>query len=355
MGAIASAFNYKAQKRANEINLQLGRETNELNRELAEKQNAWNRQMWEDTNVYNSPQNQVQRLQDAGLSAAAAAQAASGIPATPMESAQLANQQIPPSQVAPQIDFDASSLITIARQLEALKSDKLGNQMKEQDAAVHNRIILSEADAKEWMVDRMEQQFHQSAAMFPYSIAGMTADAWYKQKMSDYYTEMGKKIEADTARVKQDFEFLKDFNELKKKECAEQIKNILAERKKIQQETATSKSQQDLNVALKGSAESQKTSQDLQNTLTKFGFPDSVAMRSAAMMADGQITDEQFWKYLEKIGFYATSGNRYLDDPETRNFLHYIYDEGRASRGEKSPHQLAPWQDSVESFLRIFR
>ena len=57
----------KAQRLANEANLQIAKDNNELQMELHNSQNEWNLEQWERENEYNSPENQIKRLQDAGV------------------------------------------------------------------------------------------------------------------------------------------------------------------------------------------------------------------------------------------------------------------------------------------------
>ena len=57
----------KAQKLANETNLQINRENNQANRELAEYAYSQNLEQWERENAYNTPAAQQSRLIEAGL------------------------------------------------------------------------------------------------------------------------------------------------------------------------------------------------------------------------------------------------------------------------------------------------
>lgn len=74
---------------------QATKETNAANLALAREQNAFNERMWNLTNEYNTTANQLQRWKDAGLNPTTFAGQASPVEARPIESANLANQQVP--------------------------------------------------------------------------------------------------------------------------------------------------------------------------------------------------------------------------------------------------------------------
>ena len=106
-------MNMAAQKDYNKKYLQGVQETNQTNLDLAEKQNTWNKEQLEDERKYNDPAKQVERLQGAGLSAAAAAQSIEGAGnSAHLESADLANQVAPQPLQAPQFDISVLKNIT---------------------------------------------------------------------------------------------------------------------------------------------------------------------------------------------------------------------------------------------------
>lgn len=68
----------KAQKLANQANIQIAQETNQANRDIAEaqnilnykmfnEQNDWNLAQWNRQNEYNSPSAQLERYMKAGI------------------------------------------------------------------------------------------------------------------------------------------------------------------------------------------------------------------------------------------------------------------------------------------------
>lgn len=64
---VGGIMSYKGQKAANKTNLQIANQTNQMNRELAQGAQAHDVAMWNRQNEYNTPQAQMQRLQEAGL------------------------------------------------------------------------------------------------------------------------------------------------------------------------------------------------------------------------------------------------------------------------------------------------
>ncbi|QXN74988.1 DNA pilot protein [Microvirus mar1] len=66
-GLFSSGSAREAQEAANRTNLQIARETNAANRALAEYAYSKDLEMWNRQNTYNSPLNQMQRLEAAGL------------------------------------------------------------------------------------------------------------------------------------------------------------------------------------------------------------------------------------------------------------------------------------------------
>lgn len=68
IGNIAGGIlGYKGQKDANKTNLQIADQTNKTNIDLANQAREHDVAMWNRQNEYNTPQMQMQRLQEAGL------------------------------------------------------------------------------------------------------------------------------------------------------------------------------------------------------------------------------------------------------------------------------------------------
>lgn len=91
----------KAQRLANEANIQIAQETNQANRDIAaaqndlnykmfNEQNAWNREQWNLENEYNSPSAQMRRYMEAGINPLWAMSKGDAGQAAHLESAQAA-------------------------------------------------------------------------------------------------------------------------------------------------------------------------------------------------------------------------------------------------------------------------
>lgn len=359
MGVSSKWLNYEAQMDANNANREIAKQTNETNLQLAREQNAWNREEREIVQKYNEPVQQVKRLQDAGLSAAAAAQSAGNFESQPMQSADLANQQTGVPMVAPHLD--EINILGIMRQAEELASIGMDNMMKAQDVDLHNAFLLSDLDAKQWAVRKTMQDYQQSGQSFPYRIDSLKADIKSKDAAAANSFASAELLKANREKVKQDFEFAKDLHDLDIKRyvqeianLAEQQKKIKAETSKVQQDTATSKSQQALLDASKEKVVSEKEGVELDNINKEFGAPTSVTQRLASMLASGKITEKEINDSMEGIQYILRSGDQYFNKyPETILFLHEVYDEGRAARGEKNPSKLGPWLDTIEKWTGI--
>ena len=101
----------RAQRAANETNLQIAQETNQMNYDIAQEanklnyqmfqeQNAWNREQWNLENEYNSPANQVKRMQEAGINPLWGLGSADPGNASHLESAQSAPANVAQMQAA---------------------------------------------------------------------------------------------------------------------------------------------------------------------------------------------------------------------------------------------------------------
>lgn len=91
----SSAMSAESNEYAAQKSLQATRETNETNLQLAREQNDWNYDMWQKTNEYNTTANQLARWTAAGLNPNSFASQASPVAADNIQSADLANQQVP--------------------------------------------------------------------------------------------------------------------------------------------------------------------------------------------------------------------------------------------------------------------
>lgn len=95
---LGGLFGSSSQSEANRMNVQMARETNQLNYDMFQRSLAFQQQMWNKTNQWNSPQHQVQMLQQAGINPGAVFGNGSTADATPMSSPSL------PSLATPHVD-----------------------------------------------------------------------------------------------------------------------------------------------------------------------------------------------------------------------------------------------------------
>lgn len=120
-GLIGSALNYGAVVNTNNKNAELSREYNDtiysmnaennmMNEYLAEMQNEWNLEQWERNNQYNSPEQQKQRLLEAGYNPAL--MNPTMLSASSPQSAELANQQSNAQGMQQPIRMEAPQLST---------------------------------------------------------------------------------------------------------------------------------------------------------------------------------------------------------------------------------------------------
>lgn len=128
----------KAQRLANEANVQMTSETNQANRDIAAaqnelnykmftEQNAWNREQWQLENEYNSPSAQMRRYAEAGINPLWAISNGNPGNAEHLESA-LAQPAVGATMVAPRVqpEFDPTRLNNIVAASRDLANTALG-------------------------------------------------------------------------------------------------------------------------------------------------------------------------------------------------------------------------------------
>lgn len=158
LGSLVSGyFGSKAQKSANETNLQIARETNQMTLDAMRENNAFNRQMAIDMfnmeNAYNNPVEQMKRLREAGINPAVAlggsatSIANSGEIATPSASG-TPSLAFPHVEPVPNL---LSGAINTMLQLSQLGLNR--STAKKQDAETNSIIATIEADIKQKLAD----------------------------------------------------------------------------------------------------------------------------------------------------------------------------------------------------------
>lgn len=111
----------KAQKLANDTNLQINREANQNQYQMFQEQNAFNERMWNQMNEYNTPAAQMQRFTDAGINPyIAAGDVQTGNAQSALQSAPAPQQHVasvmPASGMGDAIRDSASQVSTIIGQ-----------------------------------------------------------------------------------------------------------------------------------------------------------------------------------------------------------------------------------------------
>lgn len=162
VGGIASGiFNYKAQKKANaaniamqdsanRTNMAMTEATNKANRGLAELANQHEIDMWNMSNAYNTPEMQMQRLQEAGLnpnliygSGSANTGNAKDTPSTHM--AQDSAPQVQAAQVkAAQADLMPVLSMFQDWQVKKAQKDNIEAQTRATEEGIHNTRLQNE-------------------------------------------------------------------------------------------------------------------------------------------------------------------------------------------------------------------
>lgn len=359
-GAIGGAANASSTKNTNRTNLQISQETNQANRDiadsvnetnkyLAQKQNEWNLEQWNRENEYNHPAMQAQRFRMAGLSAAAAAQGASNVPAPHLQSANLANQQMgAPMQAAtmqaPQFNFaeTAKALVeTLGGAANASKSVKEANLM--------NDLIMTDLDAKRWATQLTMQQYFQNQLSFPHQnrLLQYQADsAYWRSKGDAYFPE---NMRMAYMLQKQTFEqseyTFKNVTPLSIEKLGNEIhnlieegKNLRAQRENINANTANIIADTENKKAQNGLIEAQTLNVEedtnvkkqegffkrIQNAYGIAGMPNDAAGRVAALVANGVITPQQSIDIVKHgLQYIKTSGKVFDLSPDLKQFYNY--------------------------------
>ena len=122
---------------------------NSQNVKLAREQREWDYKMWKENNSYNTPQNQVQRLRDAGLNPALAMQ--NGLLGSGMSNQSAGGQQAPVTDFSPiaqgiqnSVDLYQQKRLQDA-QIEKLESESQNQSIKNLSLilkTILNRLIL---------------------------------------------------------------------------------------------------------------------------------------------------------------------------------------------------------------------
>lgn len=358
--------NAEVARRAAWLNFVAQYKTNETNKELAEKQNEWNVQQWNRTNAYNDPSKQFERLRGAGLSAAAAAQSVGNVGALPVQSADLANQ-VPPHLDSWSLDPasipSAQNFLNLGREYLALKRDAVDTRVKEKTEEPNIRNVFTQSDALQFANDIALENLDYLQKSHPHSLRSLAALADRDELLAPL-TRLGLKESRMKLRLaRQQFGFLKDWNNKKLKELDETINGLIANNQLTGEKVKTEKVQQGVLGQQKKVLEAQEENiqegteqtkaqtkqikeqtkgeilknyaQVLDNSLKKAGLPDDRAARVAALVSDGIIPIEKIPRMFRIARtFIRTGGKVFNGDSTERDYFNYFINAATGQSGK---------------------
>lgn len=325
MGIFSSMINAQMQRDTNETNLQIARETNEANLNLAREQNQWNIDQWNRENAYNDPAAQAQRLRDAGLSAAAAAQQVNGGQASHLESANLANQQSVKID-SPRMDFNlAQDALNVASAFGGA-----ANAMKAFDEAkLWEDTLLTNLDAQRWATELTIQQYLKNQLQFPHEIRESEYKAnsaywrWRADENLPRNMEIGNQIaEANRNLLQKQVDAFDRNNQVNYDKAIAELNNLrkqgdnltkqgklidantsltYAETEKTNAETENVGLQGELIKANTDVARQDNRIKEVIAILKEAGEPEHFQERIAALMEAGKMDEEDLQRFLESL------------------------------------------------------
>ena len=349
--------NKEIQDSINDTNFAIANMTNETNRQLAYLQNDWNIEQWNRQNAYNHPAAQADRLRAAGLSSAAAAQAVSDVPASSLQSANLANQQIGAPMQAATMMAPQFNLAEIAKTaIEAAGgASQAAKSMKE--TQLMEEIVATDLDAKRWATQMTIQQYFQNQQSFPYQnrMLQYQADSAYWRSKGDSY--LPENMRMANLLQKQTFDQAKwafdNINPLEIQKMGEEIKNIIEEGKKMRAETANIQADTN-NKILQGEGietdnaikNEQHFSLKLDNCFKRFGVKDDAAGRMSALIVGGHMTPTDAVKVCKTgVDYLRTAGKVFNADVDTRQYFNYTINPSAFERYKSQSSMRTMWQD----------
>ena len=366
MGAGATnETNLQIAQETNQANRDIAAQTNETNLQLAREENAFNERMWNEANKYNEPAKQVQRFQDAGLSAAASAQAAGNVAAQPLRSANLANQQTgAPMQAAV---MQPQEFLTTMRNAVQLGTD-LGESIKSlTQAGMESEVLMTEMDAKRWATKKIMQDWLKGNKELPYtsrqaeaetkSMEGRAA-ADSKLAEAQELANQNAKLNRDLLQKQLDW-FDKNNNINYDKAVAElrnlektgenldiqgdnlqkQGKQIDAQTQNIKQSTSNAIKQGEQIDAQTENIKDQNAGilsenriKNVEAILKENGYPESFQERIAILMNRGQMTTEDLINFMKKVQTTQEVGSDWNEtDPKMKKYFTFVFDVGSQS------------------------
>lgn len=348
----------------NKANVEMNTANNQANRELAELQNQWNLEQWDRENEYNSPTAQMERLTQAGLTPAAAASMVTGGNAAQLQSAPLANQvasQIEPYQLqaaqvdayrreAPNVSFRAGEILDFMAQSANLRGLELDNKAKELNTNALPDFIFTELDRQKAVTDLEKFNLSSAQQLFPYQLGAQKATL---QNLRDTHklNKIAMAVQRQSLKqMRSDFAWLNkmrpvEFDRLKA-ELGSQLQGIAESQARVAEltkqleylnakiaETGAStanieqrtKIEKELSEYQKRIASAEAVQSEVTATLTRYGMPENIAGRTAALLSSGQLSYREFGRSLESINYYFKEGHQELHE-DANGYLKHVYD-----------------------------
>lgn len=358
-GASELKWNSYQNQLANYMNYMIAQKTNATNLQLAREQNEWNLEQWHRQNEYNEPAHQAQLLRDAGLSSAAAAQSVSGVPASPLQSADLANQQIGNAmQAAPygangfdKILGTVGNIVGAARAVAALRKENVQATIAEQTQSAQVDSILTERDAKNVALHQAQEDLRQSIVTNPYHARSIR----YKAEADSYLPEISRltmkdwKLKVKTAQ--EYYGWIPKFHDKQIDEIQSVIDKNIQEKKESESRVEVNKSTVGVNNAsirnLNADTENKKETKNLikqewvgkvvENALQRFGSPQDPTLKFGALVASGVLKASEVGEFLKASKSYVeSSGKEFVGTTHMRDIFMYSLNPG-IGEGAKTP------------------
>lgn len=356
--------NREIAESTNKANVEMNEANNAANRELAELQNQWNLEQWERENDYNSPEAQMERLISAGLTPSAAAAVVTNGNAASLQSAPLANQnpshidsyQLQAAQVeafqrqVPHFSFTAGEVLDFMAKQTSLRSLELDNKAKELNVGALPDFIFTDLERQKAVTELEKFNLSSAQQMFPYQLGAQKAQL---QNLQDTHklNKLALKVQRQSLRqMRADFKWL---NQMRPVELSKMYGDINAQLQAVKESNARiaelsrqldyinakiaetgastanieqrTKIERELSEYQKRTASAEAVQSEVTSTLARFGMPENIAGRTAALLSSGQLSPREFERSLQSINFYFKNGERVLKE-DAAGYLKYVYD-----------------------------
>ena len=259
----------KAQKLANQANLEITDKTNQMQRDLAQQANDLNYQMFQEQNAwnlarrdeewaYNDPSAQMDRLIKAGINpifgmgngSAGQAQQLTSAEAKPAEVAQMQRAEVNP-EYDPMLAQHVGNIVAVARDQMNAALGRRGLELQEQDVNTRARAqvsqaMLNKAAAAEKRANTTGKEIENEWNLQTFSVRAKAesqklSNMWMQYNKLDADTELAKSqklnIEASTDLIRQKITESKENLKLRKEELQVAWANAGTNAKAVQLES----------------------------------------------------------------------------------------------------------------------